>query len=401
MKRDFLLFEEQEQWKFNLPLTYFKPISNIISGILTIQQKWERIFNNPAGMITRGYLMEKYGRRKTASLFIPDHILPDPALARTLENLPPQTRLVDPQNRLLGFRLEKGQMFAGLDELYGVLDGIQDRIIYTAPYKSVRRPYDLVFLNQGEIIADLGLLQAQSTPCPKGAKCFGSYQVFYRGRQRIHHAIFELTEGPVFLDDDVKILPGSFVKGPAAILNGSMVKAGTRIYNGTTLGPWTKVGGEIKNVLFQGYANKGHDGFLGDSVVGNWCNFGAGSSNSNLKNNYSEIKMWNIGSGGPENTGRMFLGMIMGDHSKCAINTSFNTGTVVGVCANIFTRDFPPKFVSSFNWGGAGFNHDYDLNQALQTARIVYGRRNLDFTEVDEKIFLKVYDMVKKIEINP
>ncbi len=398
MNQDFLLFEAKEQWKFNLPLTYFKPLYNIISGILSIRQKWEHIFNRPAGILTRDYLMEKYGQPVKASLFIPDHILPDAALVEALQNLPPQSRLTDHENRLLGFRLGTGQRFSAPDELYRTLDGIEKHIIYPKPYKAVRRPYDLVFLNQDEISADLARIQPRAVSCPEGAECFGKHPVYLRGKQQIHKAVFDLTEGPVFLDDDVKILPGSYIKGPAAVLGGSMVKAGTRIYNGTTLGPWTKVGGEIKNVLFQGYANKGHDGFLGDAVIGNWCNFGAGSSNSNLKNNYSDIQMWNIGLHQAENTGKMFLGLIMGDHSKCAINTSFNTGTVVGVCANIFTRDFPPKFVSSFNWGGADFNHDYAPDKAIETARVVYGRRHVDFTEADEKIFRKVYAMVKEME---
>ncbi len=394
----FWLMDTQKNWKDNLPLTYFKPLSNILSGLLPVYRKWEVLTGKETQVLTEDYLMEKYGGRAPASLFVNSAVLPDAALADAVMELAPGEALYDRQGRWLGYRHTEDVVPGGRDRAMAWVEAAPKKRVYKGEVVCMDRPYRWILVNGGQIERDIRLLDPPAMPCPEGARCLGSHSLYGHMPVESEAVIFDLRQGPVYIGEDVKLLPGSFIQGPAVILDGSMVKAGTRIYNGTTLGPWTKVGGEIKNVLFQGYANKGHDGFLGDSVVGHWCNFGAGTSNSNLKNNYSTIRMWHIAGKGYEDTGRMFLGLVMGDHSKTAINTSLNTGTVIGVSSNIFTRRFPPKFITSFNWGGEDHNHAYSLQKAMATARTVYGRRNKVFDSVEEKIFEHVYRLVTEWE---
>ena len=394
----FWLFDTEISWKNNLPLTYFKPIANILSGILPVYRKWETDLNAKALILTRNYLMEKYGAEGMADLWVAADILPDVALAKVVGGLKPGEILTGSNGSVVAYRHHSMVESKDMPELDHLFAQAKYKKVYTGTLRRMERPYQWIKENQQEIINDLERLHPSRIPCPPSGRCYGEYGIYASGNQNILDAVFDLREGPVYLGDDVKILPGSYIKGPAAVLDGSMVKAGTSLYNGTTLGPWTKVGGEIKNVLFQGYANKGHDGFLGDSVISRWCNLGAGTSNSNLKNNYSRIRMWHIASKQFEDTGEMFLGTVMGEHSKTAINTSLNTGTVIGVAANIFTRNFPPKFVTSFNWGGEIANHAHDVEKALETARIVFGRRGKTFDETEEHIFRTVHRLTAEWE---
>jgi UDP-N-acetylglucosamine diphosphorylase/glucosamine-1-phosphate N-acetyltransferase len=202
--------------------------------------------------------------------------------------------------------------------------------------------------------------------------------------------------GPVYLGKDSEIMEGSVIRGPFALCEAAVVKMGAKIYGPTTIGPFCKVGGEINNSVLQANSNKSHDGFLGNSVLGEWCNLGADTNNSNLKNNYGEVKIWNYASRDFVGTGRQFCGLIMGDHSKCGINTMFNTGTVVGVSANIFGPGFPPTFVPSFSWGGAGGFSDYKLSKALETASRVMERRELELTREDLVILEHVFHLTKE-----
>ncbi len=394
----FWLFDTRASWKNNLPLTYFKPIANILSGILPVYRKWETDLDAKALVLTRDYLMEKYGGEGMADLWVAADVLPDAVLAKAVSELKPGEMLTDAEGDVVAYRHHSLLGTGEAKNLKAVFAGALIRKKAGGPVRRMRRPFQWIKENEQEIVNDLERLRPTRIPCPQDVRCYGHYELYGTGSPTAYDAVLDLTEGPVYLGNDVKLLPGSYVKGPAAVLDGSMVKAGTRVYNGTTLGPWTKVGGEIKNVLFQGYANKGHDGFLGDSFISQWCNLGAGTSNSNLKNNYSRIRMWHIASKQFEDTGEMFLGTVMGEHSKTAINTSLNTGTVVGVAANIFTRNFPPKFVTSFNWGGEIANHAYDVEKALETARIVFGRRGKTFDETEERIFRTVHRLAGEWE---
>ena len=188
-------------------------------------------------------------------------------------------------------------------------------------------------------------------------------------------------------------MEGSVIRGPVTIGDGSVVKMGSKIYGPTAIGPDCRVGGEIKEVLMLGHSNKAHDGFLGNSIIGEWCNLGAGTTVSNLKNNYSNVRMWDHSTQSMRDTGLQFLGLVMGDHSKAGIQSMFNTGTVVGVASNIFGDGFPPKFIPSFSWGGASGLVTHRIEEAMETASRVMARRNIEFSETDEKIFRNVYNL--------
>ena len=203
-------------------------------------------------------------------------------------------------------------------------------------------------------------------------------------------------DGPIIIEDNVCIMEGAMIKGPVYISEGSTIKMGAKIYGPTVIGPYCKIGGEVSKSIFLGYANKSHDGFLGHSIIGEWCNIGAGTSNSNLKNNYDTVKMWDYSINKFQDTGLQFLGLYMGDHSKCAINTSFNTGTTIGVNCNLFGVGFPRNFISSFSWGGAQGMKLYDFDKAVSVLEKVMKRRDVKLTDKYVKMLRCVYDMTYK-----
>ena len=210
------------------------------------------------------------------------------------------------------------------------------------------------------------------------------------------HNLFNDDDGPIVIEEDVTIMEGSMIKGPVHICKGSTIKMGAKIYGPTVIGPYCKIGGEVSNSIFLGYSNKSHDGFLGDSIIGEWCNIGAGTSNSNLKNDYSNVKMWDYKDGRFKDSGKQFLGLYMGDHSKCAINTSFNTGTTIGVNCNIFGSGFPRNFIPSFSWGGPQLMQKYNFDKAISVAEKVMQRRNIELTQKHVKMLAAVYDITAK-----
>lgn len=191
-------------------------------------------------------------------------------------------------------------------------------------------------------------------------------------------------------------MEGSMIRGPFALCEGATVKMSAKIYTGTTIGPFSKVGGEVSNSVIFGYSNKGHDGFLGNSVIGEWCNLGADTNTSNLKNNYAEVRLWDYDTERFAPTGLQFCGLMMGDHSKCGINTMFNTGTVVGVSANIFGSGFPRNFIPSFSWGGSGGMTTYQTTKAFETAKIAMSRRGIEFDAQEASILEKVFELSSK-----
>src|SRR6185312_15433765 len=221
-------------------------------------------------------------------------------------------------------------------------------------------------------------------------------KIFIEKGAKLECAVLNSTSGPIYIGKNAEVMEGAIIKGPFSLGEESTIKAGAKIYGPTTVGPHSKVGGEVNNSVVFGYSNKAHDGFLGNSVIGEWCNLGADTNNSNLKNNYSEVKLWDYAEEKPVSTGLTFCGLIMGDHSKCGINTMFNTGTVVGVSANIYGGNFPPKFVPSFSWGGADGFVTYDIGKALETAERVYERRHKEFNKTEKDIFKEVFSLTSK-----
>ncbi len=224
----------------------------------------------------------------------------------------------------------------------------------------------------------------------------GNKPIFIEKGAKVNHSILNATDGPIYIGKDAEIMEGSMVRGPFAMCNNSVLKMGSKIYGPTTLGPFCKVGGEVNNSIFFGYSSKAHDGFLGNSVIGEWCNLGADTNNSNLKNNYEEVKVWNYKTEKFKNTGLQFCGLIMADHSKCGINTMFNTGTVVGVSSNIFGSGFPRNFIPSFSWGGNSGFTTYKINKVFEVAEIVMKRRNIEFTDDDKSILENVFELTSK-----
>jgi len=394
MNPKIVLIDTEKDWRFLLPLTYFREISNIRIGILKIKEKWERLFGSTCALSPVYYLKEINGDADAGELFIRSAVLPSKELAGLLKKLKAGGCLTTSGGDWIACRTEMPVSPDVFRERLQKGDFIMEPV---ENVRLLRYPWELILLNGGEIKKDFVLMDLPRQ-VSAGVTVEGDYPVYMHPSAYARHVYIDATEGPVFIGAEVRLLPFTFIKGPAAVMYHSITKAGTRIYNGTTLGPWTKTGGEIKNVLFFGYSNKGHDGFLGDAVVGEWCNFGAGTSNSNLKNNYSLIKFWSAPERKFVSTGQQFLGLVMGDHSKTAINSSVNTGTWIGVSSNIFTRNFPPKFVNSFNWSGERQERNYLLDKAMETARRVMSRRSVPFEGTYERIFRAVWEFSREVE---
>jgi UDP-N-acetylglucosamine diphosphorylase/glucosamine-1-phosphate N-acetyltransferase len=251
--------------------------------------------------------------------------------------------------------------------------------------------------NPVEIISDISLInEVKGSISDPHTFCYNPDQIFIGKDTKIKACILDAESGPIYIGDRVILSPGSVIVGPAAILEDSATSIGSKIRSNTTIGPGCKVGGEISQVVFQGYSNKSHDGFLGSSVIGEWCNFGAGSNNSNLKNNYSDVKLWDYESGKFSETGLQYCGLIMGDYSKCGINTMFNTGTVVGICANIFGYGYMPKFIPSFSWGNNDGFVDYKMEKAVETIKTVMQRRDKTFDNKENEILQHIFEFTAK-----
>ena len=255
-----------------------------------------------------------------------------------------------------------------------------------------------IFSKNGEAIAeDFNLItkDRQSQPIPATVNTINPENIFIEKGATLNFATLNASSGPIYIGRDAEVMEGSIVRGPLALCNNAALKLGTKIYGPTTIGPYSKVGGEVNNSVLFGFSNKGHDGFLGNSVLGEWCNLGADTNNSNLKNNYAEVRLWDYQTEGFAKTGLQFCGLMMGDHSKCGINTMFNTGTVVGVSANIFGSGFPRNFVPSFSWGGSKGFVTYKTNKAFEVAEVVMARRKEEFTLKDKAILEYVFEETK------
>jgi len=375
-----------------LPLTFYRPISEIRIGILTIREKWEKVLGLKASHHSQDYLSRKFPLLiEQNNLFIAGNTLPTPELVEKIKQLLPQEGLFY-QGQLVAAHIP-GMIFPQSQEI-----PINDlKIIEIDELTSIQKPADIFLQNEEQIIADFTLItrDRKSQILPKETRLIGNYPVFIEEGAEVLASSINTTDGPAYIGKNALIMEGSVLRGPVAFCESAVAKMGAKIYKGTTIGPWSKVGGEVSNCVFFAYSNKGHDGYLGNSVIGEWCNFGAGSSNSNLKNNYSPIKVWDYAQNDFVQTGLIFHGLIMGDHSKCSINSMFNTGTVVGVHANIATDKFPPKFIPSFSWLVSKHPTVYELPRAIETATRVFARRNIELTKADHSIFEHVFRLTK------
>jgi UDP-N-acetylglucosamine diphosphorylase/glucosamine-1-phosphate N-acetyltransferase len=390
--RNLILFDDEIRDNL-LPLTYTRPVCELRVGILTIREKWERALNGKASFITSEYLTEKYPIAiGEDNLVINGSVLPSPLLVRLIDGLSANEALVS-DGDLVAARIPGNEFDALIDGSFA--EDIAGYSLQETPVKKLAHLWE-IFTHCGEEISqDFEAITNGRTSAVLSHtnSVIGDHPVFVEEGVWAEHVIFNTSKGPIYLGTNAKIMEGTTMRGPVAIGEGSVVKMGTRIYGASSFGPYCKAGGEINNVVFQGHSNKGHDGYLGNSVIGEWCNLGADTNASNLKNTYSTVKVWSYTLEKFEDSGLTFCGLIMGDHSKCGINTMFNTGTVVGVGANVYGSGFVRNFVPSFSWGGPQGMKTFDLEKCMETAQTVMSRREVEFTDVDKRIFSRVFGM--------
>ena len=375
-----VLFDEEEAWKQLLPFTFTRPLSEIRVGIYTLREKWQLQLEYTCSCLSKEYLREKYPLEEAVdSLYINSKLLPDENLAEAVQEIKPGHALKQ-GSHLLAYRGK--QLSEGDARKLPATE-------YADKYASIERPWH-VFQRCGEGIGyDLAFIRKRhnSQALSESVRVIGDLDlVFLEEGAKAEACILNTTAGPIYIGRDAEIMEGSMVRGPFALGEHSSLKMGAKIYGPTSIGPHCKVGGEVNNAVILGYSNKAHDGFLGNSVIGEWCNLGADTNNSNLKNNYGNVKLYSYAKEAMEDTGLQFCGLIMGDHSKSGINTMFNTGTLVGVGCNIYGGSFPPTYIPNFSWGGAEGLEPYKLEKLFETAERVFERRGLNFGEVEKAI---------------
>ncbi len=386
---NYILFDGTVR-KSLLPLTYTRPVAELRVGILTIRDKWERYLDSTTTTITEDYLEEKYPMVEMAeNVMINAAFLPSEELIEMIKGLNENEALFK-KDEVIAFFTSKDQKKVDFDN-YKQID-------YSSDLLQIKNLYDLFVLNDKALEADFNLITEgrKSEPIPEGVQYINAANIFIEEGAEILFSVLNASNGPIYIGKNSQIMEGSLIRGPFAMGENSIVKMGTKVYGATTLGPNCKKGGELKNVLMFGNSNKGHEGYLGNSVIGEWCNCGADTNNSNLKNNYAPVKLWDYEQDDFMETGLQLCGLIMGDHSKCGINTMFNTGTVVGVSSNIFGGDFPPKFVPSFSWGSSDGFSTYRIDKAIETVNSVLKFTNELLDIKDQRILEYIFENTKK-----
>ncbi|MEP3209602.1 MAG: GlmU family protein [Maribacter sp.] len=373
-----------------LPFTFTRPVADIRIGILTIREKWEKYLSGTTSTITEEYLAEKYPMVKLEqNVLINASFLPNAELVQLVKALD--------QNEAI---------FYGDDLIACCSKEVQDtldvsaykRIAYQGDVLRIENTWDIFSKNKEALQADFDFITAgrKSQPISSTNNLINSDQIFLEAGAKVEFSILNATDGPIYIGKEAEVWEGSLIRGAFALCHNATVKMGGKMYGATTIGPHSKVCGEVSNTVIFGYSSKGHEGYLGNAVLGEWCNIGADSNNSNLKNNYAKVRLWNYATEKFEHTGLQFCGLMMGDHSKSAINTMFNTGTVVGVNCNIYVPGFPRNFVPSFSWGGASGFSSYLPRKAFEAAEVMMARRGVKFDDKEAKILEQVFELTKK-----
>ncbi|MCX7728850.1 MAG: putative sugar nucleotidyl transferase [Bacteroidia bacterium] len=404
-----ILFDLPNNWANLLPFTFTKPISDIRIGIYTMKERWQKIFPECEVIpLTADYLNNHTILDiDDEMLFINSALLPDSKTINQIKKLEIY-KGIQQNNQLIAYKgfikyQETSVQFPFAELKFFIHSQnphyqkalLQSESIHSEA-KCLQFPYQVFLWNEKMIEFDF---ETFVTNLPQGLlgtsnKLIGSEKKLYISpKAKVEGSIINTNTGYVFIDDNAEVMEGSLIRGPLALCQSATLKMGSKIYGATTIGPHCKVGGEVNNSIFFSFSNKAHDGFIGNSVIGEWCNLGADTNNSNLKNNYGKVKIYNYVEDKLVNTGLQFCGLMMGDHSKSGINTMFNTGTVVGVAANVFNSGFPPKHIPSFTWGGAQHIEEYDIDKMFETASEMYKRRNMEFTEIEKTILMKVMEM--------
>lgn len=390
---NYILFDGDVK-KSLLPFTYTKPVADIRVGILTIREKWEKYLGLTTTTITEEYLEEKYPMvEMEENILLNASYLPSKELVAMVKNLSKNEAIFKGED-VIAFYTSNTQEAVDFNNY--------KQIEFEENLLQIKNTWDIFSLNDKAIRADFDLITngRKSEPVPNTVNCINKDDIFIEKGAKLTFATLNASFGPIYIGENAEIMEDVMVRGALAMCENSVLKLGAKIYGATTLGPYCKVGGEVNNSVLLGYSNKGHDGFLGNSVIGEWCNLGADTNNSNLKNNYAEVKLWDYETQRFAKTGLQFCGLMMGDHSKCGINTMFNTGTVIGVSVNIFGSGFPRNFVPSFSWGGASGFTEYKMNKVVEVAEQVMRRRGIEFNEQEQKILEHIFQISKSYRSN-
>jgi UDP-N-acetylglucosamine diphosphorylase/glucosamine-1-phosphate N-acetyltransferase len=395
---NYILFDTKKNYENLLPLTFTRPVSDLRVGIMTIKEKWEYYFDTSFSVLTQDYMKSKYPTIiKRENILINSSILPDDKIIQAISELKNNNYLKQ-NDIIIAVKLDK----QGVENFESLNFLNLFSINYPNEIDRIEQVWQIFSKNGKEIERDFFNITKgrKSISISNTNTVFNEKNIFVEEGAEIECSVLNAKDGYIYIAKNAIIMENCVIRGSLALGENSQLKVGTTIYGPTTIGFGSKVGGEINNSVIWGNSNKAHDGFLGNSVLGEWCNLGAGTNNSNLKNNYLPVKLWNYREQSFVKTGLQFCGLVMGDHSKCGINTMFNTGTVVGLSANIYGTGFPRNFIPSFSWGGAHGLTDYQLNKAIETAQIVLSRRNLEFTDMDNHIFEHVYNLTHSFRKN-
>ncbi len=373
-----------------LPFTYTRPVADIRIGILTIREKWEMHLGSTTTTITEDYLSDKYPMvEMDENVMINASFLPNDELVALIGDLK-ENQAIFKDEDVIAFFTKDAQEDIDFDTY--------DAIEYDGEVIIVEHTWD-IFSKNGEAIQedfDLVTKGRVSQPLSSSNNVLGAHNVFLEEGATVEFATLNANLGPIYIGKDSEIMEGSMIRGPFAMCEHSFVKMGAKVYGPTTVGPYCTIGGEVKNAVLFAHSNKAHEGYLGNAVLGEWCNMGADTNCSNLKNNYAEVRIWSYTTENFARTGLQFCGIMMGDHSKCGINTMFNTATVVGVSANVFGSGFPRTFIPSFSWGGASGLTTYSTKKAFEVAEVVMARRQIELTEADKAILEHVFETSRK-----
>ena len=373
-----------------LPFTFTRPVADIRVGILTIREKWEKYLGNTTTTITEDYLSDKYPMvEMPENVLINASFLPNKELVTLIKDLS-ENEAIFFENEVIAFYSKETQKEVDFDAYKSV--------IFNGDVFRIQNTWDIFSKNGEALQADFDLITEgrKSAPISETNHLINDKNIFLEEGASVEFSILNATDGPIYIGKNAQVWEGAMIRGAFALCDHATVKMGGKMYGPTTVGPHSKVAGEVSNAVIFGYSSKGHEGYLGNAVLGEWCNIGADSNNSNLKNNYAKVRIWNYATESFDQTGLQFCGLMMGDHSKTAINTMFNTGTVIGVNCNIYVPGFPRNFVPSFSWGGASGFTEYLPKRAFEAAKVMMARRGVDFNVVEAKILEHVFELTKK-----
>lgn len=374
-----------------LPLTFTRPVADLRIGMLTIAEKWQKCLNQPTSFLTQEYLQTKFSLKiDDQNLLVNGSICPDEALLEAVTNLQ-EGEVLKQQDFIIAAKVT-GSDVKNFEKQHASFKAIN----YASAFVRIIYPEDIFSKNDEELHKDFALLtKGKASAKISQTNTILGDQFFAEEGAVAECATFNTRLGPIYLSKNSEVFEGANIRGSFFLGECSQVKMGAKIYSGTTVGPHCTVGGEIKNSVIYGYSSKGHEGYLGNSVLGEWCNIGADSNNSNLKNTYAEVKLWDYQTQNLRNTNLQFCGLIMADHAKCGINTMFNTGTVVGVGSNVFGAGYPPKSIRDFTWGGIIDTEIYAIKKALATAQLVFKKKDRSFDNTEADILKHIFELTQ------